>query len=81
MTSGPKENGTDVPHEKLSVEYVAKEEGYVYVYLSNDNFAMTGTKVEVYFDDFNIEQLKSPVISSQDYYPFGLTFGTYNKEN
>jgi hypothetical protein len=28
---------------------------------------------EVYFDDFKVEHVKSPVISSQDYYPFGLT--------
>jgi RHS repeat-associated protein len=36
---------------------------------------------EVYFDDFKIEHIKSPVVSSQDYYSFGLTFGSYQREN
>ena len=37
--------------------------------------------VEVYFDDFSVEHVKSPVMSSQDYYPFGLTFNSYQREN
>lgn len=37
--------------------------------------------MEVYFDDFRVEHIKSPVVSSQDYYPFGLTFGNYQREN
>lgn len=37
--------------------------------------------VEVYFDDFKVEHIKSPVISSQNYYPFGLTFNSYQREN
>jgi len=36
---------------------------------------------EVYFDDFKVEHVKSPVIQSQDYYPFGLSFNSYNREN
>jgi RHS repeat-associated protein len=35
----------------------------------------------VYFDDFKVEHRKSPVVSSQDYYAFGLTFGSYQREN
>jgi RHS repeat-associated protein len=35
----------------------------------------------VYFDDFKVEHIKSPVVSSQDYYPFGLTFNSYQREN
>jgi RHS repeat-associated protein len=38
-------------------------------------------EVEVYFDDFKVEHRKSPVIQSQDYYPFGLTFNSSNREN
>jgi len=38
-------------------------------------------KREVYFDDFKVEQVKSPVIQSQDYYPFGLTYNSYQREN
>jgi RHS repeat-associated protein len=35
----------------------------------------------VFFDDFKVEHIKSPIISSQDYYPFGLTFNSYQREN
>jgi RHS repeat-associated protein len=59
------------------LEYTVKEAGYVYVFLSND-----GEEVrEVYFDDFKVEHVKSPVVSSQDYYPFGLAFNSYSREN
>ncbi|MFD1001465.1 RHS repeat-associated core domain-containing protein [Ohtaekwangia kribbensis] len=37
--------------------------------------------VEVYFDDFNVEHTKSPVIQAEDYYPFGLSFNSYSREN
>ena len=37
--------------------------------------------MEVYFDDFKVTQVKNPVIASDDYYPFGLTFNSYNREN
>jgi RHS repeat-associated protein len=46
-------------------------------YLSNEN----ETPVEVYFDDFKVEHIKSPVIQIDDYYPFGLTFNSYSREN
>src|SRR3954470_1590380 len=36
---------------------------------------------EVYFDDFKVEHVKSPVIQSEDFYPFGLTFNSYQREN
>ena len=36
---------------------------------------------EVYFDDFKVEHIKSPVVSSQEYYPFGLSFSNYSREN
>jgi RHS repeat-associated protein len=37
--------------------------------------------VEVYFDDFKVEHVKSPVIQSDDYYPFGLRYNSYSREN
>ncbi len=64
-------------HEKLTLSALARKPGYVYIYLSNEN----GKVVEVYFDDFKVEHRKSPVVQSQDYYPFGLTFGSCNREN
>jgi RHS repeat-associated protein len=38
-------------------------------------------EVEVYFDDFNVEHVKSPVIQQDSYYPFGYTFSSYRREN
>jgi len=73
--------GTDVPHEKLSKQLTIKEAGYVYIYLSNDNLALGGSQIEVYLDDFKVEHTESPVIQSEEYYPFGLTFSNYRREN
>ena len=73
------ENGSDVSHERLApdLDIVVDEPGYIYIYLSNEN----QTPVEVYFDDFKVEQVKSLVVESSDYYPFGLTFNSYAREN
>ena len=81
VSEAAKESGIDVPHELLSKELVIKKPGYVYLYLSNDNVALGGSPVEVYFDDFKVEHTKSPVIQVEDYYPFGLTFNSYRREN
>jgi RHS repeat-associated protein len=81
ITEAAKEDGSNTPHERLFAEFVVKQPGYVYIYLSNDNVALKGEPVEVYFDDFEIKQVLSPVLSSQDYYPFGLTFNSYRREN
>jgi RHS repeat-associated protein len=35
----------------------------------------------VFFDDFKVEHIKSPVVQMDDYYPFGLTFNSYQREN
>lgn len=35
----------------------------------------------MYFGDFRVEHVKSPVIGSQDYYPFGMALGNYQREN
>jgi RHS repeat-associated protein len=37
--------------------------------------------VEVYFDDFKVEHIKSAVVQTEDYYPFGLNYNSYAKEN
>src|SRR5690606_10987843 len=68
----------DVGHERLfSPEITISEPGYVYIYLSNEET----TPVEVYFDDLKVTHVKSPVISTSDYYPFGLAFNSYSREN
>jgi len=64
-------------HEQLTHSLVVKEPGYVYIYLSNES----ETPVDVFFDDFKVEQIKNPVIHTEDYYPFGLTYNSYQREN
>lgn len=40
-----------------------------------------GSAVEVYFDDFKVEHVKNLVVQVEYYYPFGLTFNSYQREN
>ncbi|MBL7866321.1 MAG: hypothetical protein JNK10_15765, partial [Cyclobacteriaceae bacterium] len=77
LSATPKETGQNVAHEKLSASIQATQAGYVYVFISNEET----TPVEVYFDDFRVEHIKSPVIESQSYYPFGLAHSSYQREN
>lgn len=81
ITDAAIEDGTDGDHEELAKDLEIKEAGYVYLWLSNDNVALGGSAVEVYFDDFEVEHVKSPVIQLDDYYPFGLTYNSYKREN
>ncbi len=76
---GGAENGSDVAFYRLAPDndITITEAGYVYIWLSNEN----ETPVEVYFDDFKVTQTKSPVVATNDYYPFGLTFNSYSREN
>ncbi|MBI1767666.1 MAG: peptidoglycan DD-metalloendopeptidase family protein [Bacteroidetes bacterium] len=77
MTTAAKEDGTNVPHERLAAQITITQPGYVYAYLSNEET----TPKEIYFDDFTVQQIKSPVVQSEDFYPFGLTFNSYSREN
>ena len=81
ITDAAREYGQDGAHERLASQFVITQPGYVYIYLSNDNAASGGQQVEVYFDDFKVEQAKSSVVQMDDYYPFGLTFNSYSREN
>jgi RHS repeat-associated protein len=64
-------------HEQLSAHIDITEPGYVYIYLSNEEVM----PVEVYFDDFTVTHVKSPIIQSDSYYPFGERFESYTREN
>ncbi len=65
-------------HERIfSPEIAIEKPGYVYIYLSNEE----ETQLEVFFDDFKVEHIKSPVVQMGDYYPFGLAFNSYQREN
>jgi RHS repeat-associated protein len=81
VTEAAKENGTDVDHERLFKNLAITQPGYVYIYLSNDYNALGGVQADVFFDDFMVEHIKSPVVQTNDYYPFGLTFNSYEREN
>ncbi len=78
ITTAGKEAGTDVAHELVTSPTInITDAGYVYIWLSNENT----TPVEVYFDDFKVTQTKSPVVATNDYYAFGLTFNSYSRES
>ena len=81
VTTAAREYGQDGLHEELSKQLIIKKAGYVYLYLSNDNAALSGSAVEVFFDDFTVEHIKSPVVQQDNYYAFGLTFNSYSREN
>ena|GEM_PF-2948537 len=77
MSTAGREDGSNVPHEKLYQQLVITQPGYVYTYLSNEST----TPMEVYFDDLTITQIKSPIIATNDYYPFGALAQSYSREN
>jgi RHS repeat-associated protein len=63
-------------HDYLSLHVKVQQKGYLYVYLSNEQAVRTN----VYFDDLKIVRHTS-VEQMNDYYPFGLTFNSYQREN
>ena len=67
-----------IAHDYLMREYTAKEEGYIFMYVSNEN----ATLVDVYFDDVVMTHTKSNVIQYNEYYPFGMnTANSWTREN
>jgi RHS repeat-associated protein len=77
MKGDPKEDGTNVDHEKLSKDLRINYPGYVYIYYSNEE----QQPLEAYFDDFAVTQIESIVIQQTDYDPLGLTFNEYHREH
>jgi RHS repeat-associated protein len=65
------------PHDLLSATYKVKEAGFAYIFLSNEHPKF----VDVYFDDVSVVHTPSQIVSASDYYPFGLTFNSYQREN
>ncbi|MFZ6008856.1 MAG: RHS repeat-associated core domain-containing protein, partial [Bacteroidota bacterium] len=65
-------------HDYMMKEYTAQEEGYIFVYVSNEN----ATLVETYFDDVVITHTKSNLIQYNEYYPFGMqASASWTREN
>jgi len=68
----------NIAHDYMSREYVAKEAGYVFMYISNEN----STQVDVYFDDVTMTYTPGNIIQYNEYYPFGLqTAQSWTREN
>lgn len=62
--------------ETISInERIMDRDGYLVAYLSNES----NTPAYVHFDDFTVYHGKTNVVSTQDYYPFGLTFNEYER--
>ncbi len=69
-------NASTSAFERLFLEDVlVPKEGYMFIYVSNQEEQAN----IAYFDDITIEHKHSPVLQSDDYYPFGLTFNSYQR--
>ncbi|MEP4091040.1 DUF6443 domain-containing protein, partial [Reichenbachiella sp.] len=71
----PGTNPTAHAHEKLSFDLPITEEGYIYLYVSNEST----NNAEVYFDDFKVTHTESKVVQSNDFYPFGLNAESFSR--
>lgn len=79
VSQAARETGTDIPHERLfSPALNITEPGYVYIYVSNEDPI---APKDVFFDDFSVTQVKTPIVQVEDYYPFGLTFNSYQRDS
>ncbi|NBW35511.1 MAG: RHS repeat-associated core domain-containing protein, partial [Cytophagia bacterium] len=69
--------------EKLSFDEVMPIDGYIYIFVANES--NVSNTASAYFDDLSVVHYKNTsslkVTQVQDYYPFGLTFNTYQKES
>lgn len=70
------ETGGGVPHQLLQLQTIIKEPGFIYIYLSNENDKL----VDVFFDDLKITHHHGPLVQSDSYYPFGLTFNSFRSK-
>lgn len=65
-----------VPHDYMMSEFNIKEEGYAFVYISNNS------PINVYFDDVKFTYTPTNVIQYNEYYPFGLqTTNSWTRDN
>lgn len=71
-------NSAAVNFEQLLREIEIPYDGYLYIYVANES------DYQVFFDDMKIIHQKNnnvlQVTQSNDYYPFGLTFNSYQQE-
>ena len=62
---------------QMLATYTITQPGYAYMYISNEQVKQT----DVFFDDVAMTLTPGGVVQGQDYYPFGLTFNSYSREN
>lgn len=63
------------PHDVMSISAKAPEAGYAFVFVSNEHF----NYVDVYFDDVTVGHTPSPIVSTSDYFPFGLSYNSMER--
>jgi len=70
-------------HQQMYLDITVPTGGYLYTYVANE--ANVSSATSVYFDDFTIVHTRNAptlqVLQTNDYYPFGLTFNSYSREN
>ena len=64
--------------EHLYQDYSVNSRGYLFMYLSNESNESNISNA-VYWDDLKITHHESPIVQTDDYYPFGLTFNSYQR--
>lgn len=65
--------------ELLTLQKVADRKGYLFIYVANlpDGRQAKTPGEKVWFDDLKITHIEHPVVQTDDYYPFGLAFNSY----
>jgi RHS repeat-associated protein len=62
--------------EQLSLNNIeVAKAGFMYIYVSLESNVSQG----VFFDDLKVVHEHSPIVQTDDYYPFGLTYSSYQK--
>ncbi|UII21158.1 RHS repeat-associated core domain-containing protein [Fulvivirga ligni] len=56
-------------------EFTAPSAGTIMVYVSNES----NTQLDAYFDDMQLTLEEMPIIQTDNYYPFGLAFNSYQR--
>lgn len=64
----PTTGESTVDFDELTLEKIVDRVGYLYVYVSNES-----PSSRVWMDDLTITKTESPIVQSEDYYPFGLS--------
>ena len=63
-------------HQRLAFEAIeVDQDGFLIFFLSNESTQY----VEVFWDDITIKKHYNAVVQTDDYYPFGLTFNSYQR--